>query len=200
MVSDRGVLGLLPPEAERSGDPHDILRAVHVLRGAGQLRDPGLIADIEALLTAGEATAARTAPPTAGAHTLIRELRARRVRMAVVTDNSPRAVRAYLHRHGLADAFGPHIYGRTGGPGLLMPDPDPLNRALHALAAEPGDALLIGDTATDVAAAEEAKIPFLGYAPDGQDADLLHEAGAKLVLPSLRPLLDLLGSPHEVSS
>ncbi|WP_447038857.1 phosphotransferase [Streptomyces sp. DSM 118878] len=207
MVSDRGALGLLPPEAEGSGDPRDILRAVHALRGTGQLQDPGLVAglvaDLEALLTAGEATAAHTAPPTPGAHTLIRELRGRRVRMAVVTDNSPRAVHAYLHRHGLADAFGPHVYGRTGGSGgsgLFEPDPDPLNRALDALAAEPGDTLMIGGTVTDVAAAEKAEVPFLGYAPDGRAADLLHEAGAKLVLPSLRPLLDLLGSPHEAPS
>ncbi len=192
LASDRGVLGLLPAEVERSEDPQDILRAVHALRGTGQLPDPDLGADLEALLTAGEAWATHTAPPTPGAHRLIRALRARGVRMAVVTNNSPRAVSAYLHRHGLADAFGPHLYGRTADPALLKPDPDPLIRALAGLGAAPGEALMIGDTAADLAAATDARVRFIGYARDEPGAERLRAAGAGLVLSSLEPLLGLL--------
>ncbi|CAM5442151.1 Thiamine kinase [Streptomyces alboniger] len=144
LAGDRGVLGLLPPEVERASDPHDVLRAVRALRGARQLPAPGLLAEMEALLTAAEATATHTARPTPGAHRFIRELRARHVRMAVVSDTSPRAVSAYLHRYGLTGAFGPHVHGRTEDPGPFERVPAPLGPALAALAADPRATVLIG--------------------------------------------------------
>ncbi|MFD4634546.1 HAD-IA family hydrolase [Streptomyces sp. NPDC058284] len=189
----RGVDGdVLTPEEQRSIDPHDVLRAMDRAFPGSEL-----IAEIEELLTAGEVTATHTAPATPGAHELIRGLRARGVRLAVVTNNSPRAVAAYLHRHRLTDAFGPHIYGRTDRPSLLKPHPDSLERALRALGAEPADALMIGDTATDLAAARDAKVLFVGYAPDAAAAGPLREAGAELIIPTLRPLLGLLDR-HEL--
>ncbi|MEU6122691.1 HAD-IA family hydrolase [Streptomyces sp. NPDC047123] len=184
LLRARGVQGVLTPEEERSIDPHDVLRAMDRAFSGSDL-----VGDLETLLTSGEVAATYTAPPTPGAHRLIRELRSRGVRIAVVTNNSPRAVAAYLHLHGLTDAFGPHVYGRTAKPGLLKPHPDSLNRALLALGAEPGDALMIGDKEADLLAARDAKVSFVGYAGDPAEAVSLRVAGAELVLSTLRPLL-----------
>lgn len=185
-VRRREPQGALSLAVERSPDPHEVLRAMgHMFPGSE------LVAELEELLTEGELTAARTAPPTPGAHRLIRELRAGGVRIAVVTNNSPRAVAAYLHRHGLADAFGPHLYGRTGNTLLLKPDPDSLQRALHGLYAEPADALMIGDTVSDLAAARDAKVSFVGYARNARKEAPLRAAGADIILPGIEPLLEL---------
>ncbi|MEV5982665.1 HAD family hydrolase [Streptomyces sp. NPDC052114] len=185
-----GIDGVLTPEEEGSIDPHDVLRAMD-----RALADRALLAEFETLLTAGEATAALTALPTPGAHRLVRALRARGTRIAVVTNNAPRAVAAHLHRHGLTDAFGPHIYGRTDRPDLLKPHPDSLERALRGLGAEPADALMIGDTATDLGAARDAKVLFVGYARNEGKESALRAAGADLVLRSLEPLLGVLRAP-----
>ncbi|MBW5426267.1 HAD-IA family hydrolase [Streptomyces sp. BG9H] len=189
---ERGAHHVLTPQEERSKDPHDVLRAVDRALREGVIEDAGLLAEVEAVLTKGEVAAAHTAPPTPGAHGLIRRLRAHGVRTAVVTNNSPHAVAAYLRRHDLADAFGPHIYGRTDQPVLLKPDPDSLHRALRGLGARPAEAVMIGDTVTDLRAARKAKVLFAGYARDERKAAPLREAGAELILSTLGPLLRLV--------
>ncbi|MEU1148914.1 phosphotransferase [Streptomyces sp. NPDC005863] len=188
-VRASGYEDLLTPREERTADPHDVLRALDRARPGSEV-----VARLQELLTAGEARAALTASRTPGAAELVRELRRRQVRIAVVTDNSPRAVAAHLHRSGLSAAFGPHIYGRTDSPSLLEPHPDSLERALNALGAEPADALMIGNTATEVLAARNAKVLFVGHAHDEAGERALRDAGAEVVVPSLDPLLGLLGA------
>ncbi|MFG2501617.1 HAD-IA family hydrolase [Streptomyces sp. NPDC048441] len=189
LVSERGLRDRLTEEAEQSIDPQDVLRAMD--------QDPlgqSLVAELEALLTDGEVQAAPTALPTPGADSLIRALKAQGCRIAVVTNNSPQAVVAHLEREGLLDAFGPHIYGRTDQPSLLKPNPDPVIRALEALGSPPGDALMIGDTVTDLEAAEKAGVRFVGYARGKGEAALLRAAGAEIVTTALQPLVDLAES------
>ncbi|WP_079036729.1 HAD-IA family hydrolase [Streptomyces silaceus] len=182
-----GLDGVLGPEEKATIDPHDVLRAMD-----RALSDSALIAEFEKVLTKGEVAAARKARPTPGAHRLIRALRARGVRIAVVTNNSPHAVAAHLRRQGLTEAFGPHVYGRTDRPALLKPHPDSLERALRALGVEPADALMVGDTVADLGAARDAKVLFVGYARNEGKEKRLRAAGAGLVLGSLEALLDLL--------
>ncbi|WP_336605820.1 HAD-IA family hydrolase [Streptomyces sp. BA2] len=187
LVSEHGLGGRLTEEVRKTIDPHDVLRAMD--------QDPlgkSLVAALEALLTEGEVAAANTALPTPGAGELILALKARGCRIAVVTNNSPKAVAAYLERERLLDAFGPHVYGRTDQPSLLKPDPDSLSRALEALGSGADDALMIGDTATDLEAAEKAGVRFVGYARDERKAVPLRAAGAEVVITTLQPLIDLV--------
>ncbi|MFE0174328.1 HAD family hydrolase [Streptomyces sp. NPDC059002] len=186
----RGVHDMIGAVEQRSTDLYDVLREA-------ARRQPGSdeVAALEALLTDGEVLAAQRAPATRGAHRFIRELWARGCRIAVVTNNSPRAVASYLHRHGLTDAFGPHIYGRTRESDRLKPDPDPLLRALRGLDAEPGDAVMIGDTVADLVAAREAKVRFVGYARDADKVESLRAAGAEAVVRAMGPLIRLLDEP-----
>jgi phosphoglycolate phosphatase-like HAD superfamily hydrolase len=175
-------------ESEREAlDPQALLRAAH-------RRHPGsdLIAELEERLTQEELRAAASAMPAAYADPLIRTWTAVGVRLAVTTDRSPRAVRAYLAGRGLLACFEPRIYGRTPDVHRLAPDPHRLDRALRATGAVPSTTLVIGDTPAAVAAAREAGVGFLGYARAERKAAVLRRAGAPVVVRSLEPVLRLL--------
>ncbi|MEU9243924.1 HAD-IA family hydrolase [Streptomyces shenzhenensis] len=186
-LASRGLHGLVTDTERDSLDPHLVLRAV-------DRRHPGsdLVAELEERLTKEELRATSTAMPTAFADILIQTWRARGARMAVTTNNSPRVVRAYLDDRGLTPCFAPHIYGRTQDLHRLKPDPHCLHRALNAMGAAPGAALMIGDSPSDFQAARTAGVPFLGYARNERKAKLLTEAGAVHVVGSLWPLLETL--------
>ncbi|GGS18004.1 hypothetical protein GCM10010252_66800 [Streptomyces aureoverticillatus] len=190
LAAGHGVRDVLTDEEESSIDPHVVLRAMD-RAGVGAV----LVRELEARLTRGELRAVPGALPTPDAGKLVRALRAAGCGIAVVTNNSARAAAAFLDRPdvGLADAFGPHIHGRTHRPDLLKPDPDVVSRALLGLDAKPGDALLIGDTVTDLEAARAAGVGFfVGYARNEDKARPLRAAGAPVVVDSLLPLLDLV--------
>ncbi|MFF0386278.1 HAD family hydrolase [Streptomyces sp. NPDC004286] len=183
-LAGRGLHGLLSEDERDTLDPQVVLRAV-------DRRHPGsdLVAELEERLTQDELLAAASALPTAYADPLIRTWTAVGSRLAVTTNNSPRVVRAYLAGRGLTGCFAPHIYGRTAELRHLKPDPHCLERALAALGAAPGSALMIGDSPSDLVAADRAGVRFLGYAGGEQRAKQLRASGAETVLTSLEPLL-----------
>ncbi|WP_316959650.1 HAD-IA family hydrolase [Streptomyces sp. TRM68367] len=184
-LEGRGLHGLLTEHERDSPDPHVVLRAVD-RRHSGS----DLVAELEERLTTEELKAAPTAMPTEWADPLIRTWTAVGARMAVATNNSPRVVRTYLRSRGLEECFAPHIYGRTEDHlHRLKPHPHCLNRALSAMGSAPSDALMIGDSPSDVEAAGRAGVPFLGFARKEHKARVLRAAGATAVVSSLEPLL-----------
>ncbi|MFF9165098.1 HAD family hydrolase [Streptomyces longwoodensis] len=186
-----GLGELLTPDERRSTDPQVLLRAV-------DRRRPGsdLVVQLEDHLTAEELRAAESAMPTPYADPVIRTWAAVGSRMVITTNNAPRVVRSYLTDRGLLSCFAPHVYGRTNDLQLLKPDPYCLNRALSATGSAPGDALMIGDTASDFQAARAAGVPFLGYARNERKEKLLREAGATAVVDSLRLIHEVLWRAH----
>ncbi|MFE7973782.1 HAD family hydrolase [Streptomyces shenzhenensis] len=186
-LEGRGLHGLLTEPERESLDPHVVLRAV-------DRRHPGsdLVAELEERLTQEELRATATAMPTAYADPLIRTWTAVGSRLAIATNNSPRVVREYLLGRGLTSCFVPHVYGRTQELQHLKPDPHCLNRALNAMGAAPSAALMIGDTPSDLAAANAAGVPFLGYARNDRKEKILREAGATVIVHSLSTILTLL--------
>ncbi|WP_234392976.1 HAD family hydrolase [Streptomyces pactum] len=182
-----GLKELLTEEEQVHPDPHVLLGAVDRRRHRSDL-----VAEFEERLTREELRAVPTARPTAYADPLIRTWSALGVGLAITTNNSPRVVDEYLGTRGLLDCFAPHVYGRTRDLRLLKPDPYCLNRALSALGAAPGQALMVGDTTSDLTAARRAGVPFLGYARNEEKAKLLRRAGAETVVHSLEPVLRLL--------
>ena len=183
----QGLRGLLTEEERVHPDPMVVLYAVN-------RRHPNsdLVAELEERLTQQELKAVTSAMPTAYADPLIRTWAAVGSRLAVATNNSPRTVADYLGVRGLAGCFDPHVYGRTSRLELLKPHPHCLNRALNAMGAAPSAALMIGDAPTDLKAAEEAGVPFLGYARNEYKATQLREPGARHVVDSLLPVLRIL--------
>ncbi|KFG72136.1 HAD family hydrolase [Streptomyces mutabilis] len=182
-----GLKELLTEEERVHPDPHVLLAAVDRRR-----HHSDLAVEFEERLTREELRAVPSARPTAYADPLIRTWAALGAGLAVTTNNSPRVVGEYLATRGLLGCFSPHIYGRTRNLGLLKPDPYCLDRALSAMGAAPGLALMVGDTPSDLTAARRAGVPFLGYARNEEKAKLLRQAGAETVVHSLEPVLRLV--------
>ncbi|MEV3932232.1 MULTISPECIES: HAD family hydrolase [unclassified Streptomyces] len=152
--------------------------------------DQALLTALDDLLTAEEeALAAGDAVPTTGAAELVRTLGAAGTRLAVTTNNSRRAVEAYLAREGLVASFDGHIHGRTADPARLKPDPDCLHRALGSTGASAAGALMIGDSAADRLAAGKAGVAFLGYAENARKHEELHNAGTDVSVSTFAVLL-----------
>ncbi|MGW5785637.1 HAD family hydrolase [Streptomyces sp. NPDC003757] len=179
--------GLLTREERARPDPFLLLAAVDRESGHGDV-----VAEFEERLTREELRAVATARPTPYADALIRTWAAQGVGLAVTTNNSPRAVSAYLESRGLLACFTPHVYGRTGDPRLLKPDPYTLERALRAWGVAPAHALMVGDSPADVAAAGKAGVPFLGYARNDRKEEQLRSAGAEVLVHSLEEVLRMV--------
>ncbi|MFF3330234.1 HAD family hydrolase [Streptomyces sp. NPDC002888] len=186
-LGGQGLHGLLTDAEQQVLDPQIVLRALY-----RRDRDSDLVAVVEERLTQAELKAAVSAMPTAYADILIRTWTAVGSRLAITTNNHPRAVVTYLASRDTISCFSPHIYGRTEDLHLLKPHPHCLNRALNAMGCDPSAALMIGDTPTDFEAASEAGVPFLGYARNEHKAKLLKDAGAECVVESLEPVLELV--------
>lgn len=168
------------PVAELESDLLSAKDPLRVLKlfASGRPGHP-LTRELHAILSAEETRAAVTAKPTLGASPLIRTLVALNCRLAVTTNNSAEAACLYLTRRNLLPYFGAaHVHGRTENVGLLKPHPDSLLRALDGLGLPASDALMIGDGASDVAAAEVAGVAFLGYARNERKYNELLGAGA----------------------
>ncbi|WP_346779844.1 HAD hydrolase-like protein [Streptomyces sp. S3(2020)] len=179
--------GLLTEQERFSPDPHGVL-------GTFAKRYPGsdLVIGLEEHLTQQELLAAKYAYPTPFVDVLIQTWVAVGARMAIVTNNSPRAVADYLGGRGLLSCFTPHIYGRVAQElHHLKPHPETLNRALRAMGAAPASSLMIGDSESDYIAARAVGVRFLGYARNPRKRQELLDAKVRPenILDSLEPLL-----------
>lgn len=169
----------VPEGDDAPTDPFDVLRYAATL-------GPDAAEQTEARLRAAELAAVPTARPTPHAAELIRAWRHDGRQVAAVSNNSQPTLTAYLDRHGIElDA----IVGRTSpDPGLLKPSPHLVLRALDALEASPDDALLIGDSPSDIHAARHAALATIGYANKPGKAARLADAGARAVIDDMLTL------------
>ncbi len=192
-LAERGLHGLLTDDVRGERDPFQVLRAVDARQ-----RGSDLVTELEERLTQQELRAVPSAFPTPYADPLIRTWSAVGTRLAIATNNSPRAVTRYLDLRGLTPCFTPHIYGRTSRLDLLKPDPHCLRRAMSALGAAPAETVMIGDAPSDCRAAREAGVGFVGFARNETKARLLREAGANALVPDWQPVLARLRSRGSV--
>ncbi|MFF3565186.1 HAD family hydrolase [Streptomyces sp. NPDC002574] len=190
------VAGTLRRRAQRLGVPPEAVHRVRdpllVLRRAAWHGSAAVIRELQVLLADEETKAATSARPTPHAAVLVRSLVASGRQVAVTTNNSARAAAAFLEEEGLARLFGPHIHGRDADPALLKPDPDCLNRAMESTGKTPAECLMIGDSVSDLEAADKAGVPFVGYARAPHKMRALRDAGAVHVVESLDVLVDLV--------
>ncbi|MFF4031902.1 HAD family hydrolase [Streptomyces sviceus] len=188
LLTQAGVSQVLTAREENHKDPHVVLQAVH--RASPWRED--LVGAMDEHVSSREVAAARKAEATPGVVELIRRLAKNGIRLAVVTNNSPRAADRYLRDLGLRDHFGA-IHGRVLDPDLMKPHPDVVLRALSSLYLRPEEALMIGDTPTDLEAARQAGVRFIGYGRNEAKRKRLLDAGAEVVLGEYAPLLDEMG-------
>jgi phosphoglycolate phosphatase len=101
----------------------------------------------------------RATVPYPGARAALEQLQAAKLRLAICTNKPTDLAAAVLERLGLAPFFSRLV----GGDSLPFRKPDP--RVLHSLladfAAEPREALMVGDSEVDAAAAEAAGMPLV---------------------------------------
>lgn len=109
--------------------------------------------------------------------------------LGIATGKSRRGLDALLAAHGLADRF---VTLQTADGHPSKPHPEMALAALAEAAVEPADAVLIGDTAFDMALAANAGVRALGVAWGYHDAARLSAAGAEWIAPSAEALGDRL--------
>ncbi|MDT0322130.1 HAD family hydrolase [Streptomyces millisiae] len=190
LAAELALSALLTADLRDSPDPHHVLRGI-----AGQRPGHGVVQRLEAALTHEEVFAAASAQPTPYAAALIAALSTRGRQVAIATNNSPLAAERYLAQHNLSGYIGGRVHGRTRDVSRLKPHPDSLLRALASTRTAPADALMIGDSVADLAAARAAGVPFLGYATSRAGFEEFQAAEAEHVVTSLEQVLTALITP-----
>ncbi len=171
----------LPDDVASNPDP------MQVFAYAGTI-SAELAARVEAEMTDLEVTATSTAKPTPYVHDVLAACRESGRVVAVVSNNSERAVRTYLVRHGLDDRVG-QIFARTShDPALLKPSPHLIEKAVQALNADPAATVLVGDSITDIEGARLAGIASIGYANKLGKYDRMMTARAGAIITTLADL------------
>jgi len=148
-----------------------------------------LAAQVEAEMTGQELAAVPTARPGPYVHDVVTSARESGRTIAVVSNNSQRAVRAYLHRHGLADRIDLVAARTSPAPALLKPSPHLVQQAIARLAAISSECVLVGDSTTDIHAGADAGIATIGYANRAGKPGSLTAAGATAIITSLADLV-----------
>jgi HAD superfamily hydrolase (TIGR01549 family) len=137
---------------------------LEVIRHTATIQRRGLTRRIEEALTAAELTAASSAEPTPYAREVIVAAHRTGRRVAIVSNNSAAAVRAYLAARRLAGYVHPVIGRAFADPARMKPSPAPVLAALDELAADPRECVMVGDSTSDIEAAQAAGVIAIGYA------------------------------------
>jgi phosphoglycolate phosphatase len=149
---------------------------------------PALARHVESELAALEAAAAHTAAPTPDLADVLSACHESGRQVAIVSNNSARAVRIYLDIHQLTGQIGA-VAARTGhDPALLKPSSYLIQQAASELGTVPSACALIGDSPSDIAAARSARASSIGYAATSGGTRQLLAAGADAIITTMADL------------
>src|SRR3984957_21017914 len=174
--------GPLPDEVASTPDP------IEVFCYSATVSDE-MAARVEAEMADLEVAAVPTADPTPYVHEVIASARDSGRVVGGVSNNSPRAVTAYLDRHGLSDGIRLVVARTSHDPALLKPSPYLIDEAVHVLDAEPAASTLVGDSFTDIEAAHRAGVASIGYANTPGKQERMTELHAGAVIKSMGDLV-----------
>jgi phosphoglycolate phosphatase len=108
--------------------------------------------------------------------------------VGAVSNNSSRAVNAYLDRHSLSGGIRLVVARTSHDPALLKPSPHLINEAVHGLDADPTSTTLVGDSFTDIEAAHSAEVASIGYANKPGKRERMTQLRAGVVITSIADL------------
>ena len=132
--------------------------------------------------------------PMQGSRELIEQLRGRGHRVVLASSAQQDEVDHYLDlldARELADGW-----TTSADVEATKPAPDLVQAALARVDAQPGDAVMVGDTPWDIHAAAQTDVPTIVVRTGGFGADELREAGAAALFESVAELVtDLDGTP-----
>ena len=171
----------LPAGIARTPDPIEVFTYAATI-------STDLAARVETEMTDLELAAVATAAPTPYVHDIVTACQNSGRTVSIVSNNSARAVHAYLARHGLDDRINLVVARTSHDPALLKPSPHLITQAVEALDAEPAECTLVGDSVTDVQAARLANVHSIGYANQPGQRERLSETGAGAIINSLADL------------
>ncbi|MGV9677178.1 HAD family hydrolase [Nocardia sp. NPDC003482] len=165
-------------------DPFDVLEYVAD-------RDPDLATKIERRLADIEVRAAGSAPLAPGADEVIRRAAGRGV-VAIVSNNAPEAIDTYLKAQGLRE-YVAGVFGRTSADvSGLKPSTRLLDEAMHELGLTSGTCVYVGDSTTDIEAADGAGMPAIALTGGSDDRDELASHHPTAIVDSMTELRDAL--------
>lgn len=171
----------LPEAVATSADPFD------VLQHAGTLGEDEA-SYVEAAFAAHEVEAISSATPASGAHELIEVWHESGRPLAIVSNNGTRAISAYLDLYNLRNSIN-FVSARTSSnAALLKPNPYLLHQAVAALHVTPGESVFVGDSKSDIEAAQAAGVHSIGYANKPGKCSGLTAAGADAITEALTGL------------
>jgi HAD superfamily hydrolase (TIGR01662 family) len=171
----------LPDDIANTPDP------IEVFTYSATVSDE-LAARVEAEMADLEVAAVPTAEPTPYVHEVIASVVESGRTIGVVSNNSSRAVNAYLDRHGLSEGIALVVARTCHNPALLKPNPHLIDQALRGLQADPSVTTLVGDSFTDIVAAHSAGVASIGYANKPGKGDRMTELNAGAVIASMADL------------
>ncbi|MFM8679033.1 MAG: phosphoglycolate phosphatase [Alphaproteobacteria bacterium] len=135
-----------------------------------------------------EARLTRVTRPFEGAVAVLSALRDAGFALGICTNKPDRATHRILGELGLSGFFSAVV----GGDGVRKPDPDPVLRCLAALGGDAREAVFVGDSPVDLAAARAAGLPVI-LVSFGYTAVPARELGADHVVDSLPEIAALVG-------
>lgn len=169
----------MPPGLTTEPDP------LEVLRWADTAGDPVVTRAVEDALCAAELRAVESAEPTPYGREVIVAARQAGLPVAVVSNNSPGAVNAYLSAHRLASYVSPVVGRAYAEPRRMKPNPEPILHAVRALGMSPDRTVLVGDSLSDIEGSRAAGVQSIGYANRPAKAATFRQAGANVVIDSM---------------
>jgi phosphoglycolate phosphatase len=142
---------------------------------------------VERACDEAEARAAVDCLPTPGAHEF---LASTDKNVVIVSNNTESAIRTYLERWNINQlVFG--VVGRPPHhPELMKPATHTVEQALALVGAQPRDAVLVGDSVSDIEVALATGVRPIGYAKTPRRGSELHAAGADTLITSMLDLIE----------
>jgi HAD superfamily hydrolase (TIGR01509 family) len=171
-------------------DPFDPL----ALYAAAVVADPGQADAIERWLTDAETAAAGTAEATPGCRAVLDAARAAGRPVVMVSNNSGAAVRAYLTRERLTDHVADVVGRPHAAPDRMKPAAWPIQEAARRQHVPAGACVLIGDSVTDIDAANAAGARSIGYANKPGKRERFTDATA--IVDDMHLLADAIRATH----
>lgn len=166
-----------------------------VLRYAASL---GLdrLAAVEQACIGAEVAAAEVSKPTAGAHEFLAACQRDEKPVVIVSNNSAEAVHRYLSRFQLHGSVRGVVGRQLHRPDLMKPHPSLVGAALDVLGQTASQCVMIGDSTTDIQAAQHFGMPTVGFAKRPTRAPELRSVGADAVTESMKSLVPPNSDPE----
>jgi phosphoglycolate phosphatase len=143
------------------------------------------LANVEQACIDAEIEAARLSHPTPGAIDFLHSCVQLDKPVVIVSNNAADAVVTFLNRYDATSLVRGIVGREPRRPDLLKPHPSLVLAALDLVQVAAGDAVLVGDSVTDIQVADATGVRAIGYAKTPARGRQLEEAGADAVVDSM---------------